>query len=561
MSEGKAARESEEEAKRQAVKEEAVHQHRHWVRVTFACNNRCMFCLDGDAPKAGHRSAPEVRAEIVKGYKPGARLILSGGEASIHPDFIDFVHFGRETGYAWIQTITNGRMFAYAPFAKSAADAGLSEVTFSMHGHTSALHDELTGIPGGFAQALRGMMNLLKDGRVVVNVDCVINGMNVRDLPDILAFYQKLGIHEFDLLQIVPFGRAWQPGNRERLFYDLESNAGHLQKAFSEAARPGNYIWTNRFPPAHLEGNESLIQDPHKLFDELRGRFDEFSRYLESGEPMRCRGERCRHCFLERMCGELFALRERLLTREALRLVVDLCDDNRPAQPETAKTLLDGKIPESWRLHARDAKQAAAWLGESGLLGRGELWLDDWTDWLKGAWPKSAVFRAVIRLVTADAASLESLAEQSYELEILVTRDTEGALTRLKERLGQRAGLILRLPSAETLAETSARIPDPREFFAGWIEYPIAAYGIPACIHPGARKDLPEIRLSSLQAGGGIDLYGFTRDFIRYDYTATSVRCRDCEWREGCPGLHINTLRLYGFRQLRPMGSDRIAQL
>ncbi|MDP7111173.1 MAG: radical SAM protein, partial [Myxococcota bacterium] len=60
------------------------------------CNNRCAFCLDSDAQDGTLASREEVEAELVRGRDQGAhRLILSGGEASIHPDFLHFVRRGR----------------------------------------------------------------------------------------------------------------------------------------------------------------------------------------------------------------------------------------------------------------------------------------------------------------------------------------------------------------------------------------------------------------------------------------------------------------------------------
>ena len=194
-------------------------------------------------------------------------------------------------------------MWSTKSFADSALDAGLNEVTFSMHGHTAALHDELTGVKGSFAQAIKGMLNLL--GRAVVNIDIVINGMNYAHLDDIIRFFQRLGIHEFDLLQITPFGRAWKSENRERLFYDMEKAWPHLNLAFRNAYRPGNFIWTNRFPAAYLEGVEDLIQDPHKILDEARGRRAEFMKLIENGEPLQCRDDRCGHCFMQKFCADL----------------------------------------------------------------------------------------------------------------------------------------------------------------------------------------------------------------------------------------------------------------
>ena len=234
------------------MKEKAVKEDRFWVALTRLCNNGCLFCLDSDGHDGTMVDKQTVDRQIRDGRKDGPqRLILSGGEPTIHPDFLSFVKLGRELGYTWIQTITNGRFFSYRKLAVGALRAGLNEATFSMHGHTPELHDRLVGVPKAFEQALSGMKNLL--GSAVVNVDVVLNRLNIPHLREILEFYIDLGIHEFDLLHMVPFGRAWDT-NRELLFYDLKEMAPYLERAFELRKTHNIIIWTNRLPAPFLEG-------------------------------------------------------------------------------------------------------------------------------------------------------------------------------------------------------------------------------------------------------------------------------------------------------------------
>ena len=285
------------------VKETAVKEKRIWVRLTRHCNNGCLFCLDSDSHDGRSIPDEDIENQIRSGRGDGGqRLILSGGEPTIHPRFVEFVRLGRALGYDWIQTISNGRMFAYRKFADAALRAGLNEVTLSMHGHTPELHDRLVGVEGAFNQALIGMRNLL--GRAVVNVDVVLSKVNIPHLRDLLLFYIELGITEFDLLHMVPFGRAWNE-HREVLFYDPEAMLPHLNKAFALRNRQGIIIWTNRLPAAYLEGNEDLIQDPHKMHDEVRGRLAMFQAWEKDGSEPVCRDDRCGCCPMDGFCKAL----------------------------------------------------------------------------------------------------------------------------------------------------------------------------------------------------------------------------------------------------------------
>lgn len=292
-------------------KEDAAHQKRNWVRLTFDCNDRCVFCLDAHTHNGTIRSREEVKAQILDGRRKGAeRLILSGGEPTIHPDFVQFVKLGRLAGYKKIQTVTNGRLFAYKDFLTRCIDAGLGEITFSIHGVNARIHDALVGTKGAFDQEIRGLQNALDDGRVIINIDVCVNRGNVKTLPDLLEKFTNMGVYEYDLLHVIPFGRAYTEG-KETLFYDLEEMRPYLLAAFEYSKRPNMHIWLNRFPVPHLEGYENLIQDPYKLNDEIRGRKEEYELLLDHGVPLDCRSpHRCSHCYLEPICDELDSVRE-----------------------------------------------------------------------------------------------------------------------------------------------------------------------------------------------------------------------------------------------------------
>jgi MoaA/NifB/PqqE/SkfB family radical SAM enzyme len=296
--------------------EKAAHEKRNWVRLTYDCNNRCVFCLDSDTHDGEIRSRDEVKEQILDGRRKGAeRLILSGGEPTMHPDYIAFIKLGRLAGYKKVQTVTNGRMFKYREFLRRCLDAGLTEITFSLHGPNARIHDALVGVKGAFDEEIEGLRNALADGRPIVNVDIVINRGNVKQLPEMLRTFYAMGVREFDLLQVIPFGRAFTEG-RETLFYDLEEMQPYLREALEFSRRPDVHLWMNRFPPAHLEGFEHLIQDPYKLNDEVRGRKEEYARLLDDGTPLDCRApDRCKYCYLQTLCDTLDDVREQLAAR------------------------------------------------------------------------------------------------------------------------------------------------------------------------------------------------------------------------------------------------------
>jgi len=288
----------------------AAEKKKYWLRLVNICNNNCIFCLDKGNQNGTVKNMREIVKEMRKGRKEKAvKLILSGGEATLHPKLLEIIKKGKLLGYSEIQIITNGRMFYYKNFLEKAIKNGLTETTFSIHGHTKKLYETQSGVKNSFEQALKGLLNALSFKNLIVNIDIVINKINYLYLEKTLRFFIKLGVTEFDLLQVMPFGNAWI--NRNKVLYNIEKAAPYLKKAFAlQKEFPNIYIWTNRFPPQYLEGFEDLIQHPIKLYDELRGRKKMFEDFLEKNILMKCYGKQCQYCFIKNFCQDLIFLKK-----------------------------------------------------------------------------------------------------------------------------------------------------------------------------------------------------------------------------------------------------------
>jgi len=296
-------------ANKNLLKDAAVSQRRHWVRVTRACNNKCLFCLDHENQNGSILSMKEIIIDLRNGFSLGAkRVIISGGDPTVHPRLNEIIKKAKRIGYEHVQIITNGRMLAYGNFAADLKKAGLDEVTLSLHSHIKEDFEKMTGVVGSYEQALYGLLNAKKQG-FIVSVDIVINKINYKKLKETLQFYIKLGVSEFDLLYPIPFGDAWK--NQAKLFFSPEKSQKYLSDAFSLSKNKNLFIWTNRFPAQYLEGFEDLIQNPIKLHDEVYGMRSELMNLFKYGLRMSCQGDRCQYCFMKNYCIDFKELLEK----------------------------------------------------------------------------------------------------------------------------------------------------------------------------------------------------------------------------------------------------------
>lgn len=565
---------------KRAQHEAAAHQKRNWVRLTYDCNDRCVFCLDADTHDGEIRDRAQIKAQILDGRRKGAeRLILSGGEPTIHPDFVDFVRLGKAAGYERIQTVTNGRMFAYPEFLKRSLDAGLGEITFSIHGPDAKIHDALVGVRGAWAEEIAGLQAALADGRPIVNIDICVNRANVKHLAQMLETYIAMGVREFDLLQVIPFGRAYREG-KDTLFYDLEQARPHLLAAFAHARRPDVHVWLNRFPVEHLEGFEELIQDPYKIGDEVRGRKDEFARLLDQGVPLPCREpERCKYCYVQRLCDHLDDTRAAIDTGAFETVRIDTAWEaaqapvfgGDPASTKRARHLpileaaparvsLEDRIAASgartaW-IVAPDLAAAELALARVSTLHRVELELADITALVRRD-PSDALGPRTLASVRArDLAQTQALLAWARGVEIVAPL-SRAVTTWLLARSAWPEALALALPDHELASDALAEDPDVSAVLRALHDRfgdGFAVENVPACMLGRAPRSRPPVLDTTLFAdGGGLEIFRYARRFVQSHYRVKSLRCRGCAHERECSGVHVNYVRAHGFAALQPV--------
>jgi molybdenum cofactor biosynthesis enzyme MoaA len=558
------------------TKEAAVKHSRHWVRLTRLCNQRCLFCLDAWNHNGTYIDTAQLLQYIALGKQLGReRLILSGGEPTIHPDYVKFIRHGRKVGYDWIQTVTNGMMFAYPEFTRKVLNAGLDEVTMSIHGHTARIQDRLTGVKGAFDQAIQGIRNIraLSGGRTVINIDVVINKQNIRHLRDIIDLFRGMDIHEFDLLYMVPFGRGFAE-YRKQLYFNLDDHVEDLQRALEVSREPGVFIWTNRLPPQALEGFEELIQAPHKLHSEVQGGLHNFEGFMKLGVAPDCHGERCDFCFLKGLChDEMFAYRDRLTSGTFDRVRLDL---NQEVAGEVAAERLDGQRPGVLHVQGGTADEVGAYLADhpygdvTGMEITAEIHGDDGVETLVGRDDVSRVAVTTVAGLSAASSALASRLSDGEEPDALhpieVRLDAEVAAAMLGEgdhRDLIEAGLLIgRLPTFEYLSECKENGTTP-ELLADLRAAGVRLMNVAPCLGGENAEAGPHYELSRdmIDEKGHMMVSPYVQRYIVGEYYKKSVRCRDCALNDSCRGMHIQFLRAHGFAILEPIPGEAAAAL
>ena len=409
-------------------------------------------------------------------------------------------------------------------------EAGLGEITFSLHGHTPELHDRLTRHKGSFKRLIKGMVRAVRDPKgPIVNVDVVINKQNVPYLDQIISLCSSLGVFEFDLLHVIPQSEAFR--NRDMLFYDILEHKDMLHKVFRLNRHPRFVIWTNRFPISYLEGLEDLIQDPHKMLDEVHGRRFQVRRYIDTGEALDCRQpERCVHCFIEPFCTTM----ERAIDQQNKREL----------------DVWYGALPLAF-----GATRQGVRIDGIKDLPTGDHPLEVFTE---NDISIEGVAARDVRWIASRASQLEQWTGQlssNHQLEILLNKDTEPWLLRNRAILrAHKDQISLAQPSYETMREAVENdIVDVAEFLKV-LSVDISCQGLPMCVvGDNPWKARPRRLSEELFTKGRLTVSKLAAHHIKEEYRGKSARCRECVYVEQCDGLHINQIRSWGLKALKPL--------
>ncbi len=151
-------------------------------RLAEACNNACPMCSNSGRPEAFFIPTEELlrRVEVLAGLG-FRRVVLTGGEPTIHPGFWDVVGALRARGLTW-DVNTHGRTFADPAFMARALAEGLSRAIVSFHSHQLEPSMVISGMnERGHEETIGGVAQLARS-KVWLMLNCVLTRHNLDHL-------------------------------------------------------------------------------------------------------------------------------------------------------------------------------------------------------------------------------------------------------------------------------------------------------------------------------------------------------------------------------------------
>ena len=271
------------------------------LKFSFQCNNRCVFCVQGDKREYEPDKPTEELREILHEKRATCEsVVFTGGEVTLREDLLEMVAEAKTLGYRSIQIQTNGRRLSYAPYVEALVEAGVTEFAPAIHGADARTHDKLTRAKGAFKQTLQGIVNARSRGaRVVMN--SVIVQQNYRQLPAMTRLFARLRVQQSQFAFVHALGTA------EQFFAHVVPRYGNLLPFLHEALHIGEgagmRMMTEAVPFCLMPGRERFVAErimPSTAIVDGNRRIDNYADYRWNEGKLR--GPPCETCTWRENC-------------------------------------------------------------------------------------------------------------------------------------------------------------------------------------------------------------------------------------------------------------------
>ncbi|MCP4360468.1 MAG: radical SAM protein [Chloroflexi bacterium] len=182
------------------------------LAITYGCNNGCNHCYNEperfDMPSLPRGDWFRI---INKLHEIGIpHLIITGGEATLHPDLPEIIRYADNLGHV-VGMNTNGRRLAHQPYLQTLEEAGLNHVQITLGSNRPDVHDAVMNAKS-FHQTVRGIQNGV-NSTVHTITNTTLMRRNMDHVEEIIDFLHDLGIRTFAMNGMIYSGGGFADPN------------------------------------------------------------------------------------------------------------------------------------------------------------------------------------------------------------------------------------------------------------------------------------------------------------------------------------------------------------
>ena len=280
---------------------EESHRTKGLLRLTMACNERCLFCNvpveDYERPTPPPEEiALDLDAFVESGEKT---LVISGGEPTLlRRRLLALITQARSRGIPLVELQTNAILID-ADYANALAESGLTSAFISLLSHVPEHHDALAGLQGAFSRCITGIQSL-----VDVGIRVTLNPVTARQTQALVADYVDFvaselpAVRSISLSAVQPHGRAAQ--NTE-ILPDYGVLSEHVRIARKRAAAHGIELINPYCGLPLCVGWEDGMETSVEAIEASTGGWEDKPGIENQGNKRQ--GTPCRTCALRTRCG------------------------------------------------------------------------------------------------------------------------------------------------------------------------------------------------------------------------------------------------------------------
>lgn len=241
---------------------------------------------------------------IIDGKKNGCNeLIISGGEPTLFPDvIIKLLIVAEEYGYQKYIIQTNGsglaNNFSLVSFLNDLSKTKEICISFSIHGHCSDIHDNMSSCEGAFDLLIKAMENVKKTS-CKIYTNTVVSSLNIKHLKEIalLISSYKPDIMQFSMMHL---------DAPNELTTKLVDTANAIHELTSIVSK--DVLKTEGIPFCLMYGIEECVGEaywPESL--DLYNKNDDYMHdFNQLDYGMRWKAENCHNCIMNEICNGIW---------------------------------------------------------------------------------------------------------------------------------------------------------------------------------------------------------------------------------------------------------------
>lgn len=174
-----------------------------FIELTYSCNLDCVHCFN---PKNNNHQIGfnEVKKIIDDAYEIGCfRLTLSGGEATLHKDFINIVRYARNKRMS-VEFFSNGQLLYDNPYLLDEIKKLYPyRIGLSIYSMDSQEHDNVTNVKGSWNKVV-SIAKRLRENNINVQIKNFLLALNYRSCISVKEFAKAIKANYVADLSLIP---------------------------------------------------------------------------------------------------------------------------------------------------------------------------------------------------------------------------------------------------------------------------------------------------------------------------------------------------------------------